>query len=129
VLPAAVVWAKALQMSLHILTVAEPVPDPVTPGAAASRRVGPDGDVERYVAELVAKWSGSASDVTGSVHWDPISAAAGIRDHLRHQPAGLLAVTTHAREGVQRVVHGAEAANIVRQSVVPVLVLPNLTNS
>jgi nucleotide-binding universal stress UspA family protein len=63
-----------------------------------------------------------------AVHGDPISAAAGIGDYLRQQPAGLLAVITHAREGIQRVVHGAQAASIVSQSVVPVLVVPHLAN-
>ena len=97
-------------------------------GASAHRRYGPDGDAEGYVQSLVTRWRTSAPDVTGLVHYDAISPADGLREHLLHHPAGLVVVTTHARSGVERVFLGADAARIVQQSSAPALVVPLLTD-
>ncbi len=58
------------------------------------------------------------------VVYDPISPADGIRTYLDQHPAGLVAVTTHARTGLARAVFGSQAASIVRVSPVPVLTVP-----
>ena len=55
---------------------------------------------------------------------DPISPASGIRSYLDREPAGLVALTTHARSGLQRALLGADAAAIVDASVAPCLVAP-----
>jgi nucleotide-binding universal stress UspA family protein len=55
---------------------------------------------------------------------DPIGTASGIRTHLDERPAGLVALTTHARSGIERVLLGSTAANIVRASIAPCLVAP-----
>jgi nucleotide-binding universal stress UspA family protein len=124
VLPVAVAWATALEMSLSILTVAEPAPEPLRAGAKLHRSHGPDGDAEEYIETLVERWRGSAPEVTGLVHYDPISPADGVRSHLDRYPAGLVAVTTHAPTGVKRVLFGADAAAIVHASIAPCLVVP-----
>ncbi len=129
VLPEAAAWANALGMRLSIVTVAEPVPPPVRPGATWTRRVGPDGDVEQYVADVAGRWADAATDVTGQVVYDPVSAVDGLSAHLRDVPAGLLAVTTHARSGLRRLFLGATAAAIVGSSVVPTLVVPLATET
>ena len=97
VLPMAGAWARALGMSLTILTVADDAPKPIT----RERRYG-DGDAERYIEALVEQWSSSITDVDGEVVRDPIGPASGLRVHLDQRPAGLVAVTTQARSGMQR---------------------------
>jgi nucleotide-binding universal stress UspA family protein len=113
VLPLAVSWARALGMSLTILTV-------VADASAAAGR----GDGERDIEQLVEAWRRHLPDTDGEVVRDPIGAANGIRLHLEHRPAGLVALTTSARSGMQRLKLGAAAAGIVRASVAPCLVAP-----
>jgi nucleotide-binding universal stress UspA family protein len=122
VLPMALAWARALGMSMTILTVAEDVPRPIR--GERHSRYGSDGDAERYVEALVAQWGGSAAHVDGTVVRDPIGPASGLRVHLDQQPAGLVALTTHARSGMQRALLGAGAASIVHASVAPCVVAP-----
>jgi nucleotide-binding universal stress UspA family protein len=55
--------------------------------------------------------------------YDPISPADGLSTYLDQHPAGLLAVTTHARTGLRRVLLGADAAKIVHASTAPALVV------
>lgn len=72
-------------------------------------------------------WRSSAYppvDADGEIVRDPLGPASGVRAHLGQRPAGLVAVTTHARSGIQRVVLGAAAAGIVHASVAPCLVAP-----
>jgi nucleotide-binding universal stress UspA family protein len=123
VLPLAATWARALGMSLTILTVVEDAPSPIRPERHRSR-YGRGVDAEPYIGELVEQWRGALADVDGEVVRDPIGAASGIRVHLHERPAGLVAVTTHARSGMRRALLGAGAANIVRASVAPCLVAP-----
>lgn len=118
VVPIAAMWARALSMSLTILTVAEDAPPPAEP----ERRYGSSGVAETYIEELVLRWRGNAPDVDGEVVRDPVGLASGIRMHLDQRPTGLVAVTTHARSGMRRVLLGAAAASIVHASVAPCLV-------
>jgi nucleotide-binding universal stress UspA family protein len=122
--PVAAGWASELGMSLTILTVAEPVPPPLRAGASWRRGFGPDGDPEAYVAGLADEWRGVVPDVSTHVQWDAISPAEGVGTYLDDHPAGLVAVTTHARSGWERLFIGAAAAGIVRASIAPALVVP-----
>jgi nucleotide-binding universal stress UspA family protein len=124
VLPVAAAWAQRLGMSLTILTVAEPTPPPVHPGATWRRHHGPDEDADAYIRRLGEQWKGTAPAVDTHVVYDPIGPAEGLHPYLVDNPAGLVAVTTHARTGLQRVVLGASAAAMVHWSTVPVLVVP-----
>jgi nucleotide-binding universal stress UspA family protein len=123
VLPLAASWARALDMSLTILTVVEDAPDPIRPGEKRTR-YGAGVAPASYIESLVQRWTGIVQSVDGEVVRDPISAAGGIRTHLGQRPAGLVAVTTHARSGLQRALLGAQAASIVHASVAPCLVAP-----
>jgi nucleotide-binding universal stress UspA family protein len=122
VLPVAAAWAQALAMSLTILTVADDVPAPLEPDRHARRYGG--GGAESYVEALVRRWQGHAPEVNGRVVKDPIGPPSGIRAHLDREPAGLVAMTTHARSGMQRLRLGAAAASIVHASTSPCLVVP-----
>jgi nucleotide-binding universal stress UspA family protein len=110
-------------MALTILTVVEDVPGPIRP----ELHRGPYGaeiDAETYVGTLVERLRTQVAEIDGVVVRDPIGPASGIRAHLDHRPAGLVALTTHARSGMQRVLLGAQAAGIVNASPVPCLVAP-----
>lgn len=124
VLPAAAAWAGTLGMSLTIATVAEPTPPPVRPDATWRRHHGPQEDAELYLKRLGEEWSGGAVPVETHVVYDPIGPGQGIQAYEDEQPAGLIALTTHARHGLERVVFGAAAADIVRWSRSPALVVP-----
>lgn len=123
VLAPAAAWARALAMALSIVTVAEDAPPPLRPDAGKSR-YAPSGDAATYIDELVERWQGRAADVNGEVVLDPISPASGLRTHLAQEPAGLVAVTSHVRSGIKRVMLGATAASIVHASEAPCLVVP-----
>jgi nucleotide-binding universal stress UspA family protein len=123
VLPVAAAWARALSMSLSIVTVVDDIPSSLRP-AQRDVRYGTSGDAADYVAELAQRWRDSVGSVDGLVLRDPIGPANAIRLHLEQQPAGLVAVTTSARSGLDRVRLGAAAASIVRSSVAPCLVTP-----
>lgn len=123
VLPIAAGWAAALAMSMTIVTVADDAAPPIREERQQSR-YGPHPDAEHYIEHLVQRWSDSIEQLDGYVIRDPISPASGIRLHLDQRPAGLVAVTTHARSGMQRVRLGATAASIVHASVAPCLVAP-----
>lgn len=123
VLPMAASWARALDMSLTILTVVEDVPPPIS-GEGEQKHYGSGVDAPSYIDELVQRWQGVVADVDGVVVSDPISPAGGVRLHLDQRPAGLIALTTNARSGLQRIRFGAAAASIVHASIAPCLVAP-----
>jgi len=124
VIPVAVDWAAVLAMSVTILTVAEPSPPPVRPDATWRRHHGPDEDADAYVQSLAAQCSGGAVPVDTHVVYDPIGPGPGIQAYQEEQPTGLIAVTTHARTGLQRAIFGAGAAAMVAWSRCPALVVP-----
>jgi nucleotide-binding universal stress UspA family protein len=124
VLPAAASWAAALGLVLSIVTVAEPIPEPMTPGAPYRRSHGPAEAAEGYVGRLVQVWQGRGLDAEGDVVYDPVSVAGGLADYLAGRPPGLVAVATRARSGVARLVLGSVAASIVRVVPAPVLLVP-----
>lgn len=121
VLPTAMQWATALHMQLAIITIAEDAP--ATVSGERSNRFGPP-DPEPYVARLVEECTSADAEVTGRVLYDPIGAASGLRTHLQVDPAGLVALTAHGRTGYERMRLGATAADIVRSSPAPALVVP-----
>ena len=123
IVPIAASWASALGMSMTIFTVVEDAPPPIRAEHHQSR-YGPYPDADSYIGALVERWRGGGPNVDGEVARDPIGPASAIRHHLDRRPAGLVAVTTHARSGLQRAVLGATAASIVHASGAPALVAP-----
>jgi nucleotide-binding universal stress UspA family protein len=123
VLPLAVAWAAALEMELTIFTVI----DDGRVSARADNPTYPHGghaDAGTYIEHLVERWGSTGAAIDGVVLRDPIGPASGLREHLVERPAGLVALTTHARSGLSRLRLGATAANIVHASVAPCLVAP-----
>ena len=123
VLPVALRWAGLLREPTVLVTVAEPVPSPIT-GVPTHRHFGPQGDVEAYLVSLLAAADPRDIDVTTHVIWDPISPADGLRSYLRERPASLVVVGSRGRQGLARIVFGSVASGIVRTSPSPVLVAP-----
>jgi nucleotide-binding universal stress UspA family protein len=124
--PIAAAFARALDMSITVLTVAKPSDRPLRSDVPWRRPFGPQGDADLYMQRLRDTWRAAAPDVEvdGHVEYDPISVTSGIKAHIAMRPAGMLCVATNARTGFERVRLGAEAANIVRTSTLPVLVVP-----
>ena len=123
ILPLAAAWARALDMSLTVLTVTDDDPPPVSPQREPSR-YGAHPDAPSYIDHLVQQWRPHVSEIDGEVLRDPVGPANAVRLHLDQRPAGLVALTTHARSGMQRILLGAAAASIVRASTAPCLVAP-----
>jgi nucleotide-binding universal stress UspA family protein len=121
ILPIAAAWARAFDMALNVLTVAEDMPPPLPGRSGPVRSFGLD-DPEEYVAGLAERMTGTMP-VAGLVVYDPISVASGIGTYVAHEPAALMALATHARAGMDRVRFGATAADIVRNATVPALVI------
>jgi nucleotide-binding universal stress UspA family protein len=123
ILPVALWWAELLRERPVVLTVAEPVPPPLD-DQAPHRRFGPDGDPEAYLEHLVSQAPVDSREIETRVVYDPVSPAAGIRDHVRDHPASLLVLGSRARTGVARLALGSVAAEVVHGSVSPVLLAP-----
>jgi nucleotide-binding universal stress UspA family protein len=121
--PIAVRWADGLHTYAMAITVAQPVPDPITPGPP-HRRFGPDEDVDGYLRRVVAPLKAQGVDVQTRAIYDPISPADGVHAFLRDNPAQLVIVASRATLGLKRAVFGSTAAGIVSRSPAPVLVIP-----
>jgi nucleotide-binding universal stress UspA family protein len=123
-LPLGLGWADLLDEPFTVATVAEPVPPPVRSDAVEERRFGPDGDVKAFLAQLLAPLQDDGAEVEGVAIYDPISPADGVVTYMEDHPQYLLVVSSHAREGIARLVFGSTAAAIVHRSRAPVLVAP-----
>lgn len=124
VLQPAAAWASALGLGLSIVTVAEPVPEPVMPGATYHRSHGPSVRAEDYVRSLVEEWTGVGLDVDGEAVYDPVSVADGLTRYMETRLTAFVVATTHARTGLARLALGSAAAAIVHHVPAPVLLVP-----
>src|SRR5690606_25642580 len=77
VLPVAASWARALDLSLSIVTVAEPILEPNRPGPW-NRHHGPDEDADAYIARVAAPWADAAPRVDARVVYDAVGPAEGL---------------------------------------------------
>ena len=125
VLRMATAWAQRLHTTLAIVTVAEPAPSTVSDDGHFRRAIGPEGEASSYVDDIAAAVH-TATGVTTIAHavYNPLSAAAGVREFVDANPAQLIVVATHSRIGAAQLVLGSQAARIVHEAPVPVLVTP-----
>jgi nucleotide-binding universal stress UspA family protein len=124
ILPIAARWSHLLDEPLKVATVAEPVPPSARADAVEHRRFGPDGDVTAFLARVVEPLEDAGEHVEAIAVFDPISPADGIVLYTEENPAWMLTVSSHARQGISRLVFGSVAAAIVHRSRAPVLVVP-----
>jgi nucleotide-binding universal stress UspA family protein len=109
-------WAITLGMSLTVLNVA--APKVTLTGTAGS------DELENWMTRLATDASLRRLDVDTVVQVDPVGTVEGVRSYLGAHPAGLLVVSTHARNGLDRLVRGATAAAITAASTIATLVVP-----
>lgn len=116
----AVEWAGMIGEPAIVVTVAEPVPDSARPERVVRRGWGPSGDPVAFLDALVGD-----REIDREVAWDAGGAASGMHSYLRDaRPARLAVVSAAARAGLRRLVLGSSAADLVRRSPCPVLVVP-----
>lgn len=116
--------AGPLDMTLMLLRVLEPVPPSVTEGSRqvvvedveARRR-----EAEEYLAPIAAELRGKGVDVSTQVRRgrpaDEILAAIG------DERADLVAMATHGRTGLGRLLFGSVAESVLRHASVPVFMI------
>lgn len=123
VLPDALRMSALLREPPTVLTVAEDVPPPLGPGPV-HRAFGPDGDVDEFLGHVAALFRDRAPGLGTKAVYDPISPVSGLRDTLLFDPAALVAVGSRGHTGLARAILGSVAADFVRESTAPVLVVP-----
>lgn len=121
--PVAARWAAALDRELVVLTVTEDATAaseqrPDRPGFA-----GPVADVHA----IAERARGIAPRARAEVILDPIGVSAGVRSYLAVHDVALVVLAATRRTGAARLRRGATAADIVRTSRVPTLIVPSST--
>lgn len=116
VLPVAAAWSQALGADLEVVSVlTEPASVPVgVPGEMH------DVIESSYVHQVARSLEASGYPASWEVlHGDP---ARAIVDHATARPGTMIALTTHGRGGLSRLVLGSVAAQVAHASTVPMLV-------
>lgn len=78
-------------------------------------------EAEGYLAEIERRIAAQGLPVRGAVRYG--HAVEEILDHAQSQRADLIAMSTHGRSGIQRLMLGSVAEAVVRAAPVPVLLL------
>jgi len=134
ILPHAVYLSAAMNLAIDLVQVNPSRDDyyrSLSVGPSEVARVTPsyeeyihivDAEAEEYLAELKGRLTqqGAASVETHLMHGPP---ADTIADLAASTPNNLVAMTTHGRSGVGRMVLGSVAERVVRQSGDPVLLV------
>jgi nucleotide-binding universal stress UspA family protein len=120
----AVQWAIRLELALRFVTVVEEGES----GLDHSRppRFGPLGDPKEYIDAVVKKYQRPGLVVTGEILFDPLSPASGLSQLLRDGLDSLVVMTTRFRTGMQRLLHGSHAGDIIDTSPVMILLYQTL---
>jgi nucleotide-binding universal stress UspA family protein len=93
----AAAWALQLHAPLRIVTVFEPVPSDLDQPEHFTRRHGPSGDPDAYVASMAQRLGDIGLTAIEAIAIpDPVSAASGLLDHLCDHPARLIVMGTVA---------------------------------
>jgi nucleotide-binding universal stress UspA family protein len=116
-------WARLLHERVIVFTVAEPVPPEIHVGPVR-RAYGPDGDVEAHLERVARPLRAEETDVELHAEYHEFGVVAGIRRHLAIRPASLVSLGTRPHRRVSRLVFGSLAAEVIRASASPVLVVP-----
>jgi nucleotide-binding universal stress UspA family protein len=123
VLRTAAAWARRVQTDVHVMTVAEPAPSTLSDDTRFRRAHGPDIDADLYVGELARAVERTGVRAVPHAVYDPVSVAAGVHTFLREHPVELLVVATNNRFGLAQLTVGSQAARIVHESAVPVVLV------
>ncbi len=120
VLATAIDWARALKATLRVVTVYEPVLPDLRRPTHFTRGHGPPGDPDEYLDAMAQEAESSGISTSKTSIADPISAAAGLEQHLEQHPASLVVLG-----GAQKSAHlGAGTVRaLLRGAAVPLLVV------
>lgn len=122
VLPTVVRLAGPLDLTIHLVHALEPLPIGVVAEAGqllgramAARRT----EMAGYLAEIAQRLEGQGL----RVRWTVLegSPAMALDQYARHAGVRLIAVTTHGRTGLERLVVGSVAEQLLKAAAVPVL--------
>lgn len=120
----AAAWALQLHARLRIVSVFEPVPSDLDHPDHFSRRHGPSGDPDAYVAAMAQRVEDiDLPGVETVAIPDPVSPASGLLDHLRDNPA-LLIVLGARRRNVPDLGLGV-ARHLLISDATPILIVPH----
>lgn len=115
ILPIVTEWARALGVGIWLIHVADPA------DAERARAAGEDVVEEAYVERVAASLPAGLP----SVDWEVLHSAdpaLAIVDFAAHHGCSIVALATHGRTGVARVVAGSVASRIVKDHAGIVLV-------
>jgi len=119
ILPIARRWAEEFELSLHLLHVTYPLGDVRLGDAHIPVEVRAiTAELERTATEL----SSAGVDATFQVIEDT-DTVTGIVRHAAHRSVDLIAMATHGRSGLARLLAGSTTLATVRRSPVPLLLL------
>ena len=124
ILPFILEIAGPLDMDVVLLRVVQPVPPMVIEGSrhvvtedVVARRI----DAEEYLAPLAVELRGKGVRVEARVRRG--APAAEILAAAREVQADLIAMTTHGRSGLGRLMFGSVAEEVLRHSDIPVFLM------
>ncbi|CEG09819.1 Universal stress protein F [Afipia felis] len=122
--------AKALGSNVTIITASAPFPLPVS---RISWGIKHD-DIDRYAAncrteaeDLLAKIKATATKmgISATTTYVPdTSPATAILETAKQATCNLIVMASHGRRGVERLLLGSQAAEVVSNSPIPVLIVP-----
>ncbi|MHB1134710.1 MAG: universal stress protein [Chloroflexota bacterium] len=118
------VLLSAILAPEEVMPAASPVAPGVLPGPALDPQAIVDadrGDATRYLAEVAARLRQRGLAVRVEMPQGP--AAAAIVTFARREAVDLIAMTTHGRGGLGRLVFGSVADEVLRQAPCPVLLV------
>jgi nucleotide-binding universal stress UspA family protein len=123
-LPPAMRLARPLSLEILLVRVVRPI---VSTGAEGTGRIpanvveGLRDDAESYLAEVVRRYDDGSVTLRTSLRFgDPAEELAGA---AREHGADLIAMSTHGRTGVSRLLFGSVAQEVLRNADVPVLLI------
>ena len=116
--------AGPLDMAVRLLRVVEPISPVVVEGASsviADDPIARERDAEEYLAPLAAELRARGIEATWEVRRGP--AAAAILAAGKYFRADLIAMSTHGRSGLGRLLFGSVAEQVLRRADVPVFLM------
>lgn len=121
--------AKGLGSKVTIITATEPFPLPVgtaawvvTPKEIASYSAGRKKEAEELLASVKATAEKMGIEAN-TVHVPDARAAKAILETAERAACNLIVMASHGRRGVKRILLGSQAAEVVSNSPVPVLIV------
>jgi nucleotide-binding universal stress UspA family protein len=116
--------AGPLDMAVRLLRVVEPIRPMVVEGARPLIVVDPvvrEREAEEYLARIAAELRGRGVDVAPEVRRG--AAPAAILAAAKSCSADLIAMSTHGRSGLGRLLFGSVAEQVLRHADVPVFLM------